>query len=52
MQNVKFVKNVHDLHIWSLSHGKPGKFINLAMSAHMHSANPEKTLKKATKLCR
>ena len=22
---IKYVKNVHDFHIWSLSYGKPGK---------------------------
>ncbi|CAD8113490.1 unnamed protein product [Paramecium sonneborni] len=41
------VKEVHDLHIWSLSVGKP------AMSAHIVCLeNPEYVLKKATKLCR
>ena len=41
------VREVHDLHIWSLSVGKP------AMSAHIVCLeNPEYVLKKATKLCR
>ncbi|CAD8205443.1 unnamed protein product [Paramecium octaurelia] len=41
------VKEVHDLHIWSLSVGKP------AMSAHIVCIeNPEYVLRKATKLCR
>jgi zinc transporter 2 len=41
------VKEVHDLHIWSLSVGKP------AMSAHIVCfENQEYVLKKATKLCR
>ncbi|CAD8190664.1 unnamed protein product [Paramecium pentaurelia] len=41
------VREVHDLHIWSLSVGKP------AMSAHIVCIeNPEYVLKKATKLCR
>jgi len=24
--SLEYVKDVHDLHIWSLSHGKPGNF--------------------------
>lgn len=41
------VKEVHDLHIWSLSVGKP------SMSAHVVcSDNPEKVLRNATKLSR
>lgn len=41
------VMEVHDLHIWSLSVGKP------AMSAHIVcTEGPEYVLKKATKLCR
>lgn len=40
------VVDVHDLHIWSISVGKT------AMSAHMTSSNPQKTLKKATSYAR
>lgn len=40
------VLEIHDLHIWALTVGKP------ALSAHIISNNPEKTLKKSTKLCR
>lgn len=43
---IEGVKEIHDLHIWSLSVGKP------ALSAHIFSENASKTLKKATKLCR
>lgn len=47
------VKDIHDIHIWSLSHGKPGTFNKmLAMSAHIFSTNPVRTLQKATALCR
>jgi len=47
MRAIHRVKEVHDLHIWSLSVGKP------AMSAHIVcKENPEYVLKKATKLCR
>lgn len=40
------VIEVHDLHIWQLTVGKP------ALSAHVVSSRPEKALKRATKLCR
>jgi len=40
------VREVHDLHIWLLSVGKP------AMSAHIIADNPTLVLKKATKICR
>ena len=40
------VIEVHDLHIWSLSVGKP------ALSAHVFSTDPGNTLRKATRLCR
>lgn len=46
LKKIKGVKEIHDLHIWSLSAGKP------AMSAHIFSENPSKALKKATELCR
>lgn len=39
------VKELHDLHVWSLSVGKS------AMSAHIKSDNPFVTLKKATRMC-
>ena len=41
------VKEIHDLHIWSLAVGKP------SMSAHIVCIDsPEYVLRKATKLCR
>ena len=40
------VVNVHDLHVWSLSSGKT------AMSGHIYSTDPQKTLKKATSYAR
>lgn len=40
------VVDVHDLHIWSLSVGK------IAMSAHISSNNPPRSLKKATSYAR
>lgn len=40
------VINVHDLHVWSLSSGK------IAMTAHLTSSNPPRTLKKATSYAR
>jgi len=46
LNQIPGVKEVHDLHIWSLSVGKP------AMSAHLFSENTSLSLKEATKLCR
>ena len=46
LQGIPGVKELHDLHVWSLSVGKP------AMSAHIFSENPSLTLREATKLCR
>jgi Co/Zn/Cd efflux system component len=40
------IDEIHDFHIWSLSAGK------LSMSAHIRSSNPQKALKKATKILR
>lgn len=38
------VKEIHDLHVWSLSVGK------LSLSCHLTSTNPQTSLKKARKL--
>jgi zinc transporter 2 len=46
LQKVTGVMEIHDLHIWSLSVGKP------ALSAHVFSSEPGVTLREATKLCR
>jgi zinc transporter 2 len=43
--NIPGVIELHDLHVWSLSMGKP------ALSCHIASSNPQYVLKKATKLC-
>lgn len=40
------VVDVHDLHVWLLSAGKP------AMSAHLVSTDPDETLKHATRYVR
>lgn len=41
-----FIKDVHDLHVWSISVGK------LAMTVHVKSENPLHSLGKITDLCR
>ena len=46
LNNVEGIVEIHDLHIWSLSVGKP------ALSAHIVSNNPGQTLREGTKLCR
>lgn len=47
LEELKYVEEVHDLHIWLLSFGKP------AMTAHIKvSAKPETVLRRATKICR
>jgi zinc transporter 2 len=42
---VNGVVNVHDLHVWCISIGKP------AISLHMLSDNPQNSLEDATQLC-
>ena len=42
--NIKGVKEIHDLHVWSLSMGK------ISLSCHICSDDPQKTLNKAKKL--
>ena len=44
--NIHGVDDVHDLHVWSLTHGKP------AMTAHIRGKNADYILKKATLKCR
>lgn len=47
LKSIKHVTEIHDLHIWNLTHGKP------TMTAHiLVSGNVEYTLKKATIECR
>ncbi|EGR34873.1 hypothetical protein IMG5_001020 [Ichthyophthirius multifiliis] len=44
---IKDIEEIHDLHIWSLSKGKP------SLSCHIFCKdNPKEVLKKATRLCR
>ena len=45
--DLKHVSEVHDLHIWLLSYGKPAMTVHLKV---LH--NPEVVLKKATLICR
>ena len=42
--NIKGVKEIHDLHVWSLSIGKT------SLSCHICCDNPQKTLKRAKKM--
>lgn len=45
--SIKHVIEIHDLHIWSLSRGKP------SLSCHIFAEeNPKKVLKESTRLCR
>jgi len=46
LKKIPGVMELHDLHIWSISMGKP------ALSAHIFSNKPNLSLKKATQLCR
>eukprot|EP00828_Plagiopyla_frontata_P012277 TRINITY_DN16994_c0_g1_i1.p2 TRINITY_DN16994_c0_g1~~TRINITY_DN16994_c0_g1_i1.p2 ORF type:complete len:135 (+),score=12.45 TRINITY_DN16994_c0_g1_i1:185-589(+) len=46
LQKIQGVKEVHDLHVWQLSTGKP------LMSSHIIASNPDYALIKATILCR
>ena len=44
LNDIKGVKEIHDLHVWSLSMGK------LSLSCHIYCDDPQKTLKKAEKM--
>ena len=46
LKKVPFVKEIHDLHVWSLSVGK------LSLSCHMTSSEPQLSLKKASEILR
>lgn len=45
IQQLPGVCNVHDLHIWSVSHGRP------ALSVHVHASNPQQALVDISNLC-
>ncbi len=44
-KNIQGVREVHDVHIWSISNGVH------SLSAHIRSDTPLETLKKATEMC-
>ena len=44
LEEIKGVKEIHDLHVWSLSIGKT------SLSCHICCDNPQKTLKRAKKM--
>ena len=44
LRNITGVKEIHDLHVWSLSIGK------MSLSCHICCDDPKKTLKKASKM--
>ena len=44
LKEIKGVKEIHDLHVWSLSMGK------ISLSCHICCDDPQKTLKKAKKM--
>lgn len=46
LMNVNGILNVHDIHLWSLSIGRP------CISLHVLSNNPQKSLEGATKVCK
>lgn len=45
ISSVSGVSNVHDLHIWSISHGEP------ALSVHVVASHPEEALKDIHEVC-
>jgi solute carrier family 30 (zinc transporter), member 2 len=46
LQAIPEVSDVHDLHVWSLSVGKP------SMTCHIMAEHPFRALRKATRICR
>ncbi len=47
LKKIKFVEEIHDIHVWNLSFGKPNMTAHIICSAHT-----EYVLKKATLICR
>ena len=46
LMNVNGILNIHDIHLWSLSIGRP------CISLHVLSNDPQKSLEEATKVCK
>ena len=46
LKEVNGVINIHDIHLWSISIGRP------CITIHILSNNPQKTLEEATKICK
>ena len=46
LRGVSGVINIHDVHLWSLSIGRP------CISFHILSSSPQKSLEEATKICK
>jgi zinc transporter 2 len=46
LSNIEGVINIHDIHIWCISVGKP------SISLHVLSDTPQKNLEEATKICK
>jgi zinc transporter 2 len=46
LSNINGVINIHDIHIWCISVGKP------SISLHILSDSPQKSLEEATKICK
>ena len=46
IKEVSGVINIHDIHLWSLSIGRP------CISFHILSSSPQKSLEEATKICK
>ena len=46
IKGVSGVINIHDIHLWSLSIGRP------CISFHILSSSPQKSLEEATKICK
>lgn len=46
LKEINGVINIHDIHLWSLSIGRP------CITMHMLSDNPQKSLEGATKICK
>jgi zinc transporter 2 len=47
LAQIEFVKEVHELHVWSISLGKPTLSVHLVIDGEQ-----EQVLKQATALCR
>lgn len=47
LESIRYVSEIHDLHVWTMAFGKPNMTVHITCNEH-----PAYVLKKATLICR